>query len=118
MDKMASASVIGPEKIREIVKEELKKGDNPCLTKLLFMETRAKGEHPRKIFPAYPFDIVSGKDGDVLVVFLVQYLMKTYNTACITFPMKDIGVTCRFWDVPPTDAAMDAFPLKDTAEVQ
>lgn len=106
------------EEIKAIAEEEIAKGSNPCLRRMVFIETRAKEDQPRKIFPAYPFSILPGKDGDVLVLFVVQFVMQSYNTACITISVKDIGVTCRFWNLPPTEKAMDAVPLADVSGVQ
>ena len=104
--------------LRDIVGVELKKGGNPCLDRLFFVETRATKKVPRKIFPVYPAEVVSGKDGDVLVAFVVQSVIGQYCTSCITIPFGDIGVKCRFWTLPPVDAVMDTMPLKDAAEVQ
>lgn len=112
------AHVISLEEIRKIAEKEIVKGDNPCLNKLVYMETRATEKTPRKIFPAYPYTVMPGKDCDVLVLFVGQYIMKSYNTACITIPVTDIGVTCRFWSLPPTDEVMDKIPLADVSGVQ
>ena len=106
------------EDLRYILRGELEKGSNPCLNRLFFVETRATERMPRKIFPVYPADIIGGKDGDVLIVYVVQFIAGQYSTACITMPVSDIGVKCRFWTLPPVDAVMDAMPLKDVAEVQ
>ena len=73
---------------------------------------------PRKIFPVYPADIIGGKDGDVLILYVVQCLGGQYSTVCITVPVSDIGVKCRFWTLPPVPSVMDAMPLKDVPEVQ
>lgn len=120
MERFARMQVheLSLEDIQKIADEEITKGSNPCLDKLVYIETRAKGEHPRKIFPAYPFSVMDGKDGKVVVVFMVQYIMRTYTTACITFAAGDIGVTCRFWNLPPTDEVMDAVPMVDASGVQ
>lgn len=112
------AHVISLEEIRKIAEEEIEKGSNPCLRKMMFIETRATEKNLRKIFPAYPYTVMPGKDCDVLVLFVVQYIMKSYNTACITIPVTDIGVTCRFWNLPPTDEVMDKMPLADVSGVQ
>ena len=106
--------------LREMAEAEIQKGENPCLNRLIFVETRATEKTPRKIFPVYPSGVLSGedKDGDALVVFIVQYMMGQYSTLCIKMPFKEIGVKCRFWTLPPVDAVMDAMPLKDVPEVQ
>lgn len=104
--------------LRDIVGFEIEKGQNPCLDRLFFVETRATKKVPRKIFPVYPAEVVGGKDGDMLVVYVVQFMAGQYGTACTTIPVGDIGVKCRFWTLPPVDAVMDAMPLKDAAEVQ
>lgn len=116
--EIEQAHTLSLEEIRAVAEEEITKGCNPCLKKLVFIETRAKGDQPRKIFPAYPYSVLPGKDGDVLILFVVQYIMKSYNTACISISMNDIGVNCRFWNLPPTEKVMDAVPLADAAGVQ
>jgi len=105
--------------LREMAEAEIVKGENPCLNRLIFVETRATEKTPRKIFPAYPASILSSEDkGDALVLFIVQYMMGQYSTLCIKMPFSEIGVKCRFWTLPPVDAVMDALPLKDVPEVQ
>ena len=99
------------EDIRSIADEEIVKGSNPCLRKLVYLETRETENQSRRLFPAYPFSVTEGKDGDVLVLFVVQYAMKTYQTIGTAIPVKDIGVTCRFWNLPPQESVMDLNPL-------
>lgn len=106
------------EDLRAIATAEIKAGDNPCLTRLVYAETRATERTPRKIFPAYPADVIKGKDSDILILYVVQSIAGQYSTACITMPFTDIGVKCRFWTLPPVDSVMDAMPLKDVAGVQ
>lgn len=97
--------------IRKIADEEIVKDSNPCLKKLVYIETRETEKQSRRIFPAYPFSVTEGRDGDVLILFIVQYAMKTYQTVGTAIPMSDVGVTCRFWNLPPKESVMDRDPL-------
>ena len=120
MKRFASdeARVISPEELQKITDEEITGGMNPCMDRLIFIETRATERTPRKLFPAYPLYMMEGKDGKVLVMVLVQYMNKMYSTCAIAQPVSDIGVKFRFWTLPPTEEAMDAVPMPDTSEVQ
>lgn len=120
MQKFAREQIheLTEKELREMAEAEIQKGENPCLNRLVFVETRATEKTPRKIFPAYPASILSSEHGDALVVFIVQFMMGQYSTLCIKMPFSEIGVKCRFWSLPPTESVMDAMPLKDTAEVQ
>ena len=112
------AHVIGVEELKKITDEEIVKGMNPCMDRLMFLETRATKKTPRKLFPAYPLYMMEGKEGKVLVIALVQYMNKMYSTCAIAQPVSDIGVKFRFWNLPPTEEAMDALPMADIQEVQ
>lgn len=112
------AHVIGVEELNKITDEEIVKGMNPCMDRLVFMETRATEKTPRKLFPAYPLYMMEGKEGKVLVMVVVQYMNKMYNTCAIAQPVGDIGVKFRFWNLPPTEEAMDALPMVDIQGAQ
>lgn len=103
------------EDLKEMTKKEV---SNPCLESLIYVETRATEKRPRKLFPAYPFDIVEGNEEDELILYVVQFIMQHYNTACISIPISEIGVKCRFWNLPPTEKLLDLMPMADSREVQ
>lgn len=109
------AHTLSLEEIQDTIDAEV---SNPCIERLIYVETRATDKRERKIFPVYPFDLMEGADGKVLVLFVVQYIMKQYTTACITIPVSDIGVKCRFWNLPPTEDILDKMPMADSSEVQ
>ena len=78
---------------------------NICLDRLVFLQAR---------------DMKTNESGDKreLYMFVVQNVAGKYNTAYLCVPEKAIGVTCRFWNLPPSQDVIDKNPLTDTAEVQ
>lgn len=109
------AHPISLEEIEELTQRQV---SNPCIERLVYVETRQKGTQERKIFPAWPFEVMEGKDGKVIVMYVAQYMMRQYITACVTVPVKDIGATFRIWNLPPSDSLMERMPLADKSEVQ
>lgn len=92
---------------------------NPCMERLIFVETRKTPRKERSLFPCWTADIREDKDHKrTLVFFAVQLLGGQYNTVCMQIPEENLGKICRFWNLPPAEEAMDADPLPESTEVQ
>lgn len=91
---------------------------NPCIERLIFVETRKTDKRERSIYPCYPAQIKE-KDGVRSVIFFVNQCMAgQYNTACVAMPENEIGVKARFWNLPPRDEMMESDPMISSTEVQ
>lgn len=93
---------------------------NICLDRMVFLQARDMKNKESRIYPCYPVDMKTNESGDKreLYMFVVQNVAGRYNTAYLCVPEKDIGVTCRFWNLPPSQDVIDKNPLTDTSEVQ
>ena len=91
---------------------------NPCIERLIYVETRKTERKERSIYPCYPAQIKE-KDGVRSVIFFVNQCMAgQYNTACVAMPENEIGVKARFWNLPPQDEIMEKDPMISSTEVQ
>ena len=91
---------------------------NPCIERLIYIETRKTDRKERAIYPGYPAQIKE-KDGKRSLIFFVNQCMAgQYNTACVSVPEEDIGVKLRFWNLPPAEEVLEKDPLMSTVEVQ
>lgn len=91
---------------------------NPCIERLIYVETRKTDRKERSIYPGYPAQIKE-KDGKRSLIFFVNQCMAgQYNTACVSVPEEDIGIKLRFWNLPPSEEVLNKKPLISSAEVQ
>ena len=91
---------------------------NPCIERLIYVETRKTERKERSIYPGYPAQ-VKEKDGKRMLIFFVNQCMAgQYNTACVSMPEDEIGVKARFWNLPPMEEIMEKDPMISSAEVQ
>ena len=93
---------------------------NPVISRMIFIETRKSKNCARKVFPCYPIarGDDDGKAEDSILIAVVQAAGGTkFFVGYINMPVKDIGVTCRFWDMPPTDILMDQDPLPPAPDI-
>lgn len=91
---------------------------NPCIERLIYVETRKSERKERAIYPGYPAQILE-KDGKRRLIFFVnQCLGGQYNTACVQLPEEEIGVKARFWNLPPLDEVLEKDPMISVPGVQ
>lgn len=91
---------------------------NPCIERLIYVETRKTERKERSIYPGYPAQIKE-KDGKRSLIFFVNQCMAgQYNTACVSVPEEDIGIKLRFWNLPPAEEVLEKDPLISSVEVQ
>lgn len=93
---------------------------NICLDRMIFLVARNMKTKECNIYPCYPAMIASEEESGKrsIYIFLVQNVAGRYNTAYLNIPEGDIGTTCQFWNLPPSQELMDKNPLKDSTEVQ
>lgn len=91
---------------------------NPCLDRLVFIETRKTERRERAIYPGYPAQIKEQNGKKSVIVFVNQCMAGHYNTACVAMAEEEIGKKCRFWSLPPTDEVMDKLPMLSDVEAQ
>ena len=91
---------------------------NPCIERLIYVETRKTERKERSIYPCYPAQIKE-KDGVRSVIFFVNQCMAgQYNTACVSMPENEFGVKARFWNLPPNEDVLEKEPMISSVEVQ
>lgn len=92
---------------------------NPTVNRLIFLETRATENRNRGIFPCWPAQVRTNKDGKrSVILFVVQCLKGSYGIICIEEPEDALDVKIRFWNLPPSDEMLDSMPMTDSTEVQ
>ena len=118
MEKFAreQAHTLSLNQLEEILKDTGK----PTINRLIFAETRSTEKKKRGIFPCWPGEVRAATDDKPrsVILFMAQFIAGNYNTICVEIPEPDIGVTIRFWNLPPMEEVMDAMPMADAKEVQ
>ena len=99
-----NAKVIDAQELKEMIEE---KHSNPCVERLIFLETRGKDGKEGKIFPAYieawAHDDVKNEERDLLVfkMAIAQYVRGEIAHVQVALHEEEIGKTKRIWDKPP-----------------
>lgn len=107
-----NAKLMEVEEIKELMDEEC---SSPTVDRLMFIETRAKGDIPSKVFPCY-FEAYGCDNSDTdakVTVFQVCIAQSTggqFGMVRVVVPISDFGVTKRIWDKPPKKALRDSIP--------
>ena len=117
MESCGGPIIMNPEllDIEQIKSMILGKDNNPTVARLIFIETRPTPKNKRKVFPCYPVFVDNAETGK-LTISIAQCSMNRYFFGYAKIPVEDIGVKCRFWSLPPTDALMDLNPLEPAVE--
>ena len=114
--KREQAHTLNVDELLKMVEDDV---TNPTVNRLIFIETRATDNRNRGIFPCWPAQVKTDKDGKrSVILFVTQCLKGSYGIICIEEPEDTVGVKIRFWNLPPSDEVLDAFPMTDSTEVQ
>lgn len=113
------AKILGAEEIREMINDESL--ENVVVNGLLFIETRAKGDQPNKVFPCYIYAWKEEeKDGKTQLAFqadIIQFRNGEFGMIQVILHEDEFGVSKRIWDKPPTKGLRAEHPFVE-AEVQ
>ena len=114
MVRFENAKVIEAEELKEIIEEEY---TNPTIERLMFIETKAKGDIPGKVFPCYleawgeeENAAVKTDPGLRFQVCIAQSMNGEFSMVRVYILAKDLGVTKRIWDKPPTKGRREDTP--------
>lgn len=117
-----SAKMIGAEELKEIIDEEY---TNPTVERLMFLETKANGEMPGKIFPCYmeawaKDEGKSSVEADKLMFqcCIVQCTEGQFSMLRVVLHEDELGIRKRIWDKPPTKGLREDHPWLDTEVTQ
>lgn len=101
-----NACVIDAEELKEIIDEEY---TNPTIERMMFVETKSKGEVPGKVFPCYLEAWGEDMDGVMKIdpglrfqACIMQSKGGEFGLVRVIIYAKDLGVDKRIWDKPPT----------------
>lgn len=121
MTSTESAKVISPEELKELIEEQ---HANPCVERLIFVETKAKEGVDSRIFPAFVEawgydDIKPAQDHKTMMfkMALTQYTKGEIAMVQVVIRETEIGVNKRIWDKPPKKDLRNFTPWVET-EVQ
>lgn len=115
-----NAKVIGAEELKEIINEEY---TNPTVERMMFIETKDKGEIPGKVFPCYLEAWSEESTGAVKVdpglrfqVCIMQSKGGEFGLIRVIILANELGQTKRIWDKPPTKHRRNDTPWASVAE--
>ena len=121
MTSTENAKIIDAEELKELIEEQ---HANPCVERLIFLETKGKGEDDGHIFPAYveawAYDDIKPAQNHKSIMFkmaLTQYIQGETAMVQVVVRESDIGKNKRIWDKPPKKSLRDETPWVET-EVQ
>ena len=87
---------------------------NFTVNKLLFLETRQTEKMPRKVFPCYIMDYAHPADDESkvyeMLVCIIQFMKGEPQMITTTIHAEEVGVSRRFWKMPPSDTYLDSLP--------
>lgn len=120
-----NAKVLSAEELKELIDEEY---TNPTVERMMFIETKDKGEIPGKVFPCYLE--AWGEDEKAKVgidpglrfqICIMQSMGGEFGLLRVVIYAKELGTNKRIWDKPPTKHRRDDTPwvtVSTAAEVQ
>ena len=114
-----NAKVIGPEELKEIIMEEGL--SNPTIERMVFLETKDKGEIPGKVFPCYLEAWGEDNPGIRFLCCIMQTREGEFKLLKVAIHSSELGISKRIWDKPPTKHRRDDTPwvtVSTAAEVQ
>lgn len=121
MTSTESAKVIGPEELKELIEEQ---HANPCVERLIFLETKGKEGSEGRIFPAYieawGYDDIKPAQNHKTMMFkmaLTQYIKGEVSMVQVVIRESELGTNKRIWDKPPKKDLRNFTPWVET-EVQ
>ena len=108
-----NAKMVEPREICEMIEDSL---ENAVVNGMLFIETRAKGDTPSKVFPCYPvaWKEEEKEDGSTQLAFkvdIIQLVSGEFGIIQVVVHEDEIGITKRFWNKPPTKGLRDEHPF-------
>ena len=115
-----NAKVIEAEELKEMIEEEL---TNPTIERLMFIETKEKGDIPGKVFPCYL--VAWGQEENAEVksdpglrfrVDILQCVGGEFSIVQVIVMANELGVNKRIWDKPPTKGRREYIPWATVAE--
>ena len=114
MVRTESAKIMSPEEIRDFIEDD--DYDSVTVDKLVFIETRAVGDQPGKIFPCYPYAWREEENdkGEAKLTFMadiIQFAFGEFGFIQVKLNEDEFGKTKRIWDKPPTKRLRDEMPF-------
>ena len=117
-----NARILAVDELMEILNMEY---ENPTIQRLMYIETRGKGDIPGKVFPCY-LEAWKSKDGgmakaDPAVQFglcIVQSSGGEFGMVRVRVGSEELGKDKRIWDLPPTEALRKQHPFMDSGVIQ
>ena len=115
-----NAKVIEAEELKEIIDEQTV---NPTIDRLMFIEAKAMGSNETKIFPCYL--VAWGEEENSKVktdpglrfkINIVQCLDGDFSMVQVIVLAKELGVTKRIWDKPPTKGRREYLPFAEASD--
>lgn len=105
------AKVLSANEVKEFLLEEDCK--NPTVEGLMFIETRAHGDIPGKVFPCYVYAFTEDPDGKLLFrANIIQYRNgEGFGMLEVYLHEDELGVSKRIWDKPPTKGLRNETPF-------
>lgn len=108
------AKILTSTELKEMIEEEC---NNPTIERLMFIETRAKGDQPGKIFPCYIFawamEPVEPGPAEALMfkADIVQMMGGDFGMLEVVLHEKEFGTKYRIWDKPPKKNVREETPF-------
>ena len=107
------AKMVSPQEIKEMIEDEGL--ENAVVNGLLFIETRAKDDHPGKVFPCYIYawreEEYEGKTQLAFQADIIQLRNGEFGMIQVILHENEFGRTKRIWDKPPTKMLREDTPF-------
>ena len=110
----------------ELLKKLEEECTNPTIQRLMFIETKAHGDIPGKVFPCYleawrmPEEGAAAQANPEIEfgVCIVQSVHSEFGMVRVRIRASELGADKRIWNLPPGEALRNRTPFVDSGVIQ